>query len=191
MHTPWGKSQHSKRFGRGIVSYGTAGHGGFHVSKALLATMPDYMRVADVHADGNAGWFEEDSAWSLVTTCFPDRFTEQDREAAKETLRGTYPDAYERFYGVVLQPGESHAKDKRQFHIDHAGDYLVLSAFGDWHEKLPKGSVGVFAGKGGRTPTGQFPAECKWFLVPEAEYNGDIVLSRSDEYIYPEIEALA
>lgn len=74
------------------------------------------------------------------------------------------------------------------FRTEHANDYLVLSAFGDWHEKVPKGYVGVFAGKGGRTANGHFPEDTKWFLVPHAEYTPSMVLWLA---AYPEIERLA
>jgi hypothetical protein len=176
MQTPWGKSQHSKQYGKGITFYGTAGHGGFKVSAALNQQIPDYMRAADGYADGNAGWYEEDCAWSLVVTIFPERFEETTVISAKETLRNTYPAQYERFYGVTLKPGESHNRDSEVFHAEHANDYLVLSAFGDWHKDVAKGFVGVFAGKGGRTKQGHYPDQTKWFLVPDAEYKPGMVL---------------
>jgi len=168
--TPWGSSQYSKQYGKGIVYYGTAGHGGFHVSATLLVHMPDYLKTADGYADGTKGWFEEDCAWSLVVTAFPGRFDDKMREEAKETLRHTYPEVYERHYGVTLQPGESHKRDEQLFLQAHANDYLVLAAWGDWHEKVPEGFVGVFAGRGGRTASGGYPADTKYFLVPDAEY---------------------
>ena len=188
MRTPWGSSQQSKKYGPGITFYSTASHGGFRVDAAFLSTMPEYMRD---DCTGSAEWFEEDCAWSMVATCFPDLFDEYDRQKAKETLANTYPDEYEKFYGVVLQPGESHTKDDRQFHAEHANDYLPLSAFGDWHEKVPKGQVGVFAGRGGRRSNGGYPDDCKWFLVPDEEYRGGkMVLSHGEECFYPEMEAI-
>lgn len=65
---------------------------------------------------------------------------------------------------------------EKLFQAEHANDYLVLSAFGDWHKDVPKDYVGVFAGKGGRTPEGHFPADTKWFLVPKADYKPKMVL---------------
>lgn len=191
MHTPWGKADHSKSYGPGITFYGTPSHGGFHVSAELNKQIPDYFRTADGYADGNAGWYEEDCAWSLVVTIFPDRFDEEMRKSAKWTVANTYPEVYERFYGVVLAPGESHAKDEAKFAADHAKDYLVLSAYGDWHAKVPKGYVGVFAGIGGRTPNGMFPDTVKWFLVPEEKYQPKMVLSRGAFCFYTEIEAIS
>jgi len=74
------------------------------------------------------------------------------------------------------------------FQQEHASDYLVLSAFGDWHKDVPEGQVGVFAGKGGRTKSGGYPEDCKWFLVPKANYQPDMVL---DPAQLPEIAPLA
>jgi hypothetical protein len=168
--TPWGASQYSKTITRGIVFYGTAGHGGFHVSETFLKQMPDYLKTADTYANGMEGWFEEDSAWVLVVTAFPQLFTEKDQISAKDTLRNWYPDAYEKHYNLVLQPGESHVKDERAFYAAHKDDYLVVSAVGDWHKDVPKGYVGVTATKGGRTPDGHIPTERRYFLVPQEEY---------------------
>jgi hypothetical protein len=78
-------------------------------------------------------------------------------------------------------------RQQKLFREQHRGDYLVISAIGDWHEKVPAGSVGVFAGKGGRTEWGGFPDDVKWFLVPEAEYKPGMVLVVG---AYPEMEAI-
>jgi hypothetical protein len=45
--TPWGVAQTAVSFGRGIVQYSTAGHGGFHVSDSLFKTMPACVQTAD------------------------------------------------------------------------------------------------------------------------------------------------
>ena len=163
MQTPWGKSDYSKSYGRGVIFYGTPSHGGFHVSTKFNKTIPDHLRRAD-------GWYEEDCDWCLVATAFPDRFNEQELVDAKGTLKNWYPEIFEKQYNCVLQPGESFKKDEKQFLLDHANDYLALSAAGDWHENVPEGMVGVFAGRGGRKDNGQYPDDCKNFLVPEEEY---------------------
>ena len=80
---------------------------------------------------------------------------------------------------------QQYLAQKELFQAEHANDYLVLSAFGDWHKDVPKGSVGVFAGKGGRTREGHYPEDTKWFLVPQAEYKPGMILAN-----YPEITPL-
>lgn len=93
---------------RGVTFYTTESHGGFKLCGSLNALVPDYMRCAD-------GWYEEDCDWSIVATVFPAAFheyhasrpprAEEVLEMAKNTLKAWHPDAYERFYGVTLQPG--------------------------------------------------------------------------------------
>jgi hypothetical protein len=63
----------------------------------------------------------------------------------------------------------------------------VLSCFGDWHAKVEKGFVGVFAGLGGRTDAGHFPADTRWFLVPKDSYQPNMVIKPGD---WPEIPAI-
>lgn len=60
--------------------------------------------------------------------------------------------------------------EKKNIKENHAEDYITLAAWGDWHEQVPKGYVGVFAGKGGRLPNGNYPPDTKYFLVPKEEY---------------------
>jgi hypothetical protein len=91
--TPWGSAQTAKSFGRGIVQYSTAGHGGFHVSSGLLRKMAEDMS-GDAYAP--LGWFEEDCAWSLVVLSFPERFSLQARLDALSTARDYYPQQFQR-----------------------------------------------------------------------------------------------
>lgn len=81
---------------------------------------------------------------------------------------------------------EDYLQQELIFKTEHANDYLVLSAFGDWHKDVPEGFVGVFAGKGGRTENGHYPEETRWVLVPKSEYDPKMVVDS-----YPEIKPLA
>lgn len=161
--TPWGPSQHSKKYGRGIIFYGTAGHGGFHVSRTLNVKIPQYLRNED-------GWYEEDCEYAKVVIAFPDRFPDDTVKHATESLRGWNPDAYEAHFGVVLGPGESYIKDQRRFQEDHKNDLVVVSAYGDHQPGVPSGFVGVVAYVGGRDANYQFKGEPRYFLVPDEEY---------------------
>ena len=180
IQTPWGVSQTQTSFGDGITCHDTASHGGFHVEAAQNKLIPAYMRRA-------GGFYEEDCEWSIVATVFPAGFTAGNLACAKSTFRNWYPEAYEKFYGVTLAPGESHVRDEQVFKTLHALDYLVLSAFGDWHPKVAKGNVGVFAGIGGRTERGGFPDDVKWFSVPKSEYDPEMFILPGQ---YPEMEAI-
>lgn len=77
--TPWGKAQYVYKFTRGINFYGTAGHGGFKVSKTMLKRMPINLQNSD-------GWYEEDCEWCKVALSFPQFFGEVELEAAELTF---------------------------------------------------------------------------------------------------------
>jgi hypothetical protein len=98
--TPWGTAQSAYHFGRGVISYSTAGHGGFHVSNGLLKRIPDYLQTADQYAPGTHGWFEEDCASAIVIVCLPEFFPMAWRYNAVETMRRTYPEQWARFCAV-------------------------------------------------------------------------------------------
>lgn len=163
MNTPWGQSQSSAKTKlRGIMQYGTPGHGGLHVSKKLNAMIPEYMRCSD-------GWYEEDIDWAIPTVVFPQ--CGLDYEAAKDSLKHEYPDAYEKFFGVTLQPGESTARDKQLYLKEHEDDWMVIAAWGDWYEKSRKGFCYVIARRGGREQRyGEPRLEERSYLVPNEEY---------------------
>jgi|SRR5271165_777491 len=159
--TPWGKSQHTTNYGRGVNFYSTAGHGGFKVSKALNASMPAAIRNAD-------GWYEEDCEYAKVMIAFPERFTETQFADAKDSLRMWNPDAYERVFGVVLAPGESFIKDRRLFLQEHAADFIVISARTTADDAS---MVDVWAMLGGRPSDGRERRAEKRFRVTAAEYD--------------------
>lgn len=160
VKTPWGTSQISRKITRGIIFYGTAGHGGFHVSPTLLRKMPSYMQNKD-------GWYEEDCEWAKVAICFPSFFTEGERKYAKKTLCNYFPAIYEEHYKVTLKPGESSARDTEVFLKEHENDYLVISA--KCSDDYP-GFIEGYATKGGVRENFLCLTTGKTFLIPEGEY---------------------
>ena len=89
-NTPWGISDSSERIAPGIMRYDTPSHGGFHLSAKRQAEMPEALRV-------EGGWYEEDCDWALVILGFPQFFSKEDSEAAKESARTWNTEAYERY----------------------------------------------------------------------------------------------
>lgn len=155
--TPWGPSQGTVRYGEGVVFHSTSGHGGFHLAPERNARVHPMLR--DV-----GGWYEEDAAWAAVATAWPDLFTALERRQADETLRYSWPYAWEAIHGRALRPGESRARDAEAFARDHADDWVVISAiYSDHHA----GFTEVVATRGGRRDQ---RAEERRFLVPSAEY---------------------
>lgn len=156
-NTPWGPSQGAVRYGEGVVFHTTFGHGGFQLAADRNAKVPPLLRKA-------GGWYEEDSAWVAVAIAWPDLFTGFERRQAEETLRNSWPDAWEAIHGRKLKPGESHVRDGEAFACDHAENWVVISAIYSDHQP---GFTEVVATRGGRRdPQAE---ECR-FLVPSGDY---------------------
>jgi hypothetical protein len=154
--TPWGVAQCSDIYAEGVVFHSTASHGGFHLDEERNALVAPAYRNA-------GGWYEEDCEWAKVAANFPHLFTTYERRCADATLRHYEPDAYEVINSVTLKPGESHTKDGRRFQLDHAADWIVISAI---NSRQRPGFVECVATIGGDRRS----ANERRFLVPISEY---------------------
>lgn len=159
-NTPWGPSQGATVFADGVICYSTAGHGGFHLAANRNAKVDPRLRRP-------GGWYEEDLEWAIVALTFPHLFTSFERRNAEQTVKDSWPDAWEAIFGTVLAPGQSHEKDRRAFHVRHAADWVVISAI---RSEQHDGYVEVVATLGGKRGAG---AEERRFLVPSTEYEVD------------------
>lgn len=156
-NTPWGSSQGATVYAEGVVCHSTAGHGGFHLDA-------DRNSKVDRRLRRPGGWYEEDAEWAIVALTFPHVFTSFERRSAEQTVKDSRPDAWEAIFGTVLEPGQSHEKDRRTFHARHVNDWIVISAI---RSEQQDGFVEVIATLGGaRGPK----TEKRRFLVPAAEY---------------------
>jgi hypothetical protein len=162
--TPWGAPQHITKLADGIQSVSTASHGGIKLSSERNEQIPEYMRNAD-------GWYEEDEQWAIVAVVYPDAFPSGTVVEAYGTLKNWHPDAYEKFTGRALKPGDSYVRDRQTFQREHANSLIVVSAYGAWASWVPKGFVGCHAYVGGRNERGQTKGQGRAFLVPAAEYD--------------------
>ena len=63
--------------------------------------------------------------------------------------------------------------DREEFLAAHPDDYIVHSAFGNWHSSVPTGWVGVYARLGNHAATWDMESThpSKTFLVPREEYH--------------------
>ncbi|MAS07145.1 MAG: hypothetical protein CL534_20985 [Ahrensia sp.] len=156
-NTPWGPSQGATVLADGVLCHSTAGHGGFHLTSDRNAKVDRRLRRP-------RGWYEEDAEWAIVALTFPHLFTSFERRSAEQTVKDSWPDAWEAIFGTVLEPGQSHEKDRRAFHERHVGDWIVISAIRSDHLD---GHVEVVATRGGHRQRG---AEERRFLIPSAEY---------------------
>jgi len=169
-HSPWGPVQYQTAITDDITWVGTAGHGGCKVSPKLNKTIPDYLRNED-------GWYEEDCDWSKVFVALEAHILLANMDACsakiinagdhKTTLLAYYPDAFEQFYGVPVEPGQSYTRDKQLFAKKHANDYIAVSASTD---KNDPNMVIVTACIGGRNENGQYNAPVWEFHVTSEEY---------------------
>lgn len=64
MNTPWGQSDYSIKFVRGVNFYGTPSHGGVKVSDGMNKLIPDAFRKSD-------GWYEEDCDMNIPFAFLP------------------------------------------------------------------------------------------------------------------------
>lgn len=78
-YTPWGASQDSHRYDKGIVFYDTASHGGFHLTPSREAELDAFLRTHGMSATAarmgyDPGWYEEDCCAYAVLACWPELF---------------------------------------------------------------------------------------------------------------------
>lgn len=156
-NTPWGLSQLATVYAEGIVSHMTAGHGGFHLSSERNLRVSSLLRKS-------SPWYEEDAEWAIVAHTFSDLFTAYERKCAEETIRNSWPSAWEAIHGRELAPGQSRTKDWEVFEAKHASDWIVISAiFSSHHADMTE----VVATRGGIR---DHRADERRFLVPSSEY---------------------
>jgi hypothetical protein len=66
-HTPWGKSQQTKKLTKNSTRYYTAGHGGIRISKRLASKIPEILIKEWAIIDSKGGvWLEEDCAANIA-----------------------------------------------------------------------------------------------------------------------------
>jgi len=168
----------------GMYFVSTAGHGGIKLNRTLNMLIPDFMRT-------QGGWYEEDIDWCIpyVVLTTHDMFTNpkygEDVDKAMAVLRNWKPTMYERFFSVVLKPGESTKKDESIWLEKNADKIQTLAAWGAGSNvrisppaygngplvefQVPSGQVLVIAAIGGRTNHIAQTQEA-YYLVPEVEY---------------------
>lgn len=155
-YSPWGAIQHAKQIAEGIDLVSTASHGGFKLDRRRNAQMPEVFRR-------KGGWYEEDCEYALVVLIFPELFSEREVELSHKSAKNWFPDEYEKHFGVVIPLAESSHKRERAFKKETADKFVVCAAWGDYHQNVPKGMVGVLA-------RCENTKEEKFFLVPGTEY---------------------
>ena len=119
--TPWGPAEEVAVVAPGITRVCSTEHGGWRLSRARNAAVPDDLRE-------ESGWYELDCAWAKAAIAFPDEpgvieINERmrgidDRADAdgithvERVVRDHYPHEYERFTGRRVLPGQSMVRDR-------------------------------------------------------------------------------
>lgn len=154
--TPWGEAQTTDVHAEGVAFHSTASHGGFKLDTERNVLVHPLWR-------NDTDFYEEDCEAAIVIVTFPELFSAETVTAAQQTAKNWFPEAYERVFGVTLEPGESIKKDQQVFRREHAEDWIVISAITSQHHP---GFVECVATKGG--VRGRSGERC--FLVPTTEY---------------------
>lgn len=109
--------------------------------------------------------YKEDECWAIVAFTFPHLFTALERSYAEQTIKDSWPDAWEAIFGTILVPGESRTKDRRVFEAEHAADWIVVSAITSDQQEGFVECIAIPGVKRGRS------TEERRFLVPADEYD--------------------
>jgi hypothetical protein len=174
--TPWGTSDGSTKYARGVIFYNTPGHGGFHLSATRNAQVHPALRKA-------GGWYEEDCEYHVVVFTFPDLFPGK-RESSIASLKQYNPDGYTAATGQAVSLEESYVLRARVEREANKDRYVTVAAWGDWQPGVPKGHVGVFAVRGGRLENGAYAStDSAYFILPE-----DAERNVIDETLYAKVE---
>lgn len=175
--TPWGSAQYVSRPAPGIVSVGTAGHGGIKLSPERNAEIPAPLRK-------RSGWYEEDTESNIVGMFHPEAFPHYRNEEAADqnewrrsqceaAVKNWFPDEYEKATGKAVPVEESSVLQRRAeidgraaFRAAHANEYVSLG-----NGLTPSALSNKWIPDGYAVTEARIDAtgETRHFLVPQSE----------------------
>lgn len=143
--TIWGTPDTATQLLPGVWEVHTASHGGMILSEERQAAMPEALRLEGVS-------YEEDVDWALVVLAFDAEFRRLPAKGfdllvdnARASVKAWHPDRFTAFTGEAVEAKDSHVLRRREAVSAQIGNYVVVSASGDWAEWVPGGKVGVVA----------------------------------------------
>jgi len=154
--SPWGKVDHVRQVGSGILEIHTPSHGGLKLSRARNLAMPEPYRR-------KGGWYEEDCEWALVALVHREMFSAAQLEHAEKVVRDLWPHEYMQVTGVQLSEADSRKLREEAFLVKTHNHYMVRAAWGSG-SGIPRGSVGVVARR-------ESDQDEIWLLLPKQEYD--------------------
>lgn len=157
--SPWGKIQDQWWVTPWLVGVSTSGHGGYKLPREWNSKIPQIMRI-------KGGWYEEDCEWSIVFSVLEnqikrDMFNFKDSNTCSyntmfnelyhvKCFRNYFPYAYESFFEVNLEEGESILKDQDTWRERNKDKWQSISAI-----NLPNSNnARVFVSIGGNREAG-------------------------------------
>jgi hypothetical protein len=175
MCTPWGTAQVVDKLSPDatVVRVSTAEHGGIGIQHEMVS-IPQHLRFGAIY-DQTWAWFEEDEAAALAVLVVPHFFSNEYQECAKETMRNSYPDAYEKHFGEKLEVHQSRELQARELAARTHNLYTPSTAWGDWAWDVPRGFVYVLGYRRSDESTAGF-------LVPKDRYRPPHNLIILDEF---------
>jgi hypothetical protein len=93
VSTPWGPNQCAYEYAPGIISYSTAGHGGFWLDTERMAEFRAQFPSFETYAGGP--WFEEDEDCTVVILAFAECFDDYAVWSALRHVRQSWPEQLE------------------------------------------------------------------------------------------------
>lgn len=166
MHTPWGASQQVVNLERGVNLVSTAGHGGFMVARAAAEKLlSEQARAHATERYGDYFAFEEDCDYAIVLHEHP--------EYAEKLGGPIHSNVYEILSRwnpkYLIDKGEQPVQKEYEAWLDDQEERrlraekspeLIVAAYGDWAELVPKGQVGIQAANDQRylVPNEAYPA---------------------------------
>ena len=130
-HSIWGPIQTCTKIADGIWNVSTSSHGVYILSSERVAQMPTALRRGR-----EVLYFEEDNEWCFVVLAFPDYFTKDHQADAVNMCKQQYPTIWEEWTGTVLAPEESAKKREALWYQTHQHDWIVTTAWGNWHRDV-------------------------------------------------------
>lgn len=192
--TLWGAPQHAAQLLPGIWKVHTASHGGMILSDERQAAMPAALKL-----DGTS--YEEDVDWALVVLAFAAEFAQLPGkgfdllvENARASVKAWHPDRYAAHTGEAVAAFDSPVLRRRQALTDMIGQYVVVSASGDWADWVPQGQVGVVARRVARVDAlghAAYEGDPIHGLVDKDAYDSSRIVNGFDEIGAVRIEANA
>lgn len=147
-NSPWGKVQHEVKIRRGLTWVSTASHGGFLIGRVQQRTLSN-AAISRGERWGSYLAYEEDCAASIVLYELPEAHQaicpETDLKNLFKSL-STWDADYLLERGLIPDPvGYARWKEMREEELlrrEKSPD-LIIAAWGDWADWVPKGTTGV------------------------------------------------